>query len=530
MIHTIKTNNLTYIDLNKAKEFGYGNLDDLSLLFFSKHPSATVFVERCLTLVSVIRQKLQEQHNDLALEELFRFYNVFNQLLDLLKTHEFISDLKSFQTLFKELISSETLDFKGNPLDGLQIMGMLESRNLDFETVIITSVNEGIIPSGKSNNSFIPFDLKKAFGLPTFKEKDAVYTYHFYRLLQRAKRIILLYNTEPDVLEGGEKSRLISQLLTDGNINTYISESIAVPEIKSKPSQLKVVNKDASLMHLIQDHAQNGFSPSSLSNFIRNPFDFYKQNLLGIDSAMEVEETIAANTFGTIIHDTLEELYQPFIGKVLNDVMLNAAKDNIQQLVQKHFRKSYSDSGTLVGKNLIAFNVIKTYVENFLDTEITVSKTHQIKILGLEEKFRLRLNIPELGFPVFLKGKLDRIDEKDGSLRIIDYKSGRVQANQLEIVEWDEMIEDYHYSKAFQLLCYALMYNDSVPIQQIQAGIISFKNRSSGLLTFAIKEHRRSRTKEIGITQETLTNFEKVLYKLILEICNPKLPFEEKTP
>ena len=147
----------------------------------------------------------------------------------MLKTYPFVDDLKSLHSLFKELLSAETVDFKGEPLEGLQIMGMLESRNLDFETVIITSVNEGILPSGKTNNSFIPYDLKKEFNLPTYKEKDAVYTYHFYRLLQRAKNIFILYNTEPDVLEGGEKSRFVSQLLTDNTRKKDITQLIAAP-------------------------------------------------------------------------------------------------------------------------------------------------------------------------------------------------------------------------------------------------------------------------------------------------------------
>ncbi|UWX54837.1 hypothetical protein NYZ99_19090 [Maribacter litopenaei] len=142
-----------------------------------------------------------EKNNEyLALEQLFKIHTLFNQIGELVQEYEYLNSLRSLKSLFRQLISSETLDFQGDPLEGLQIMGMLESRNLDFETVILTSVNEGILPSGKSNNSFIPFDLKNEFGLPTYKEKDAVYTYHFYRLLQRAKNIYLIYNTEPDVL------------------------------------------------------------------------------------------------------------------------------------------------------------------------------------------------------------------------------------------------------------------------------------------------------------------------------------------
>ncbi len=523
----IKKNNFSFLDVNNITALNKEKNANLALLFFNRTPSPREFVERCLEIISILKGKLVASKNALALEELYRFFTVFNQVLELIGKHDFIIDLKSLQTLFKELLSLETLDFKGDPLEGLQIMGMLESRNLDFETVIITSVNEGIIPSGKSNNSFIPFDLKRNFGLPTFKEKDAVYTYHFYRLLQRAKNIYLVYNTEPDVLEGGERSRLITQLLTDGNIKENITESIAIPEINTSSKKEQIIAKDDSLMLLIRNKAENGFSPSSLSNYIRNPIDFYKQNLLGINDLLEVEETVAANTFGTIIHDTLEDLYAPFVGHILNEESLKNAKTKINGLVKRHFAKSYTEN-VLYGKNLIAFNVIIRYVGNFIDLEILESKKHQIKIIGLEEKLQMQLDIPELDFPITLKGKLDRIDEKDGVLRIIDYKSGKVLTNQVEIVDWSEITEDANYGKAFQLLCYALMFNQKNSTIEIEAGIISFKNLNAGMLSFAMKEQRNSRTKNKIITQETLSQFTMELKKLIQEICNPNFPFVEK--
>ena len=528
LTESITSNNLTFLNEGRIMSFQKQSTDCLGKLFFNTTPSPKQFVERCLELITMLKAKLQAKGNALALEELFRFYGVFNQVFELIDQDGFINDLKSLQTLFKELLSLETLDFKGDPLEGLQLMGMLESRNLDFETVIVTSVNEGIIPSGKTNNSFIPFDLKRNFGLPTFKEKDAVYTYHFYRLLQRAKNIYLIYNTEPDVLEGGERSRLITQLLTDEKLRGSIREFIAVPEIKVQPKNEVGIQKDDSLMALIKDRAKKGFSPSSLSNYIRNPIDFYKQNLLGIDDLPEVEETVAANTFGTIIHDTLEDLYKPLVGSFLNEKSLQNAKTKISDLVKKHFSKTYTEIGILRGKNLIAYNVIVKYVENFIDLEMVESKSHQIKILGLEEKMEMLLDIPELDFPITLKGKLDRMDELDGALRIIDYKSGKVLASQVEIFDWPIITKDYKYSKAFQLLCYGLMFHKKGNLNPLEAGIVSFKNLNAGLLRFATKEGKNSRTKDRVITPEILSKFNIELKKLVLEICNPDIPFVEK--
>lgn len=526
LITAIRRNNWTHISIPRIHTINENK--KLDLLFIEQQPTPQQFIIHCLAIIAELKLRFLESENTLGLEYLYRFHTLFNQILVLVKKHAFINDLKSLQSVFKELLSSETVDFQGDPLEGLQIMGMLESRNLDFETVIITSVNEGILPSGKSNNSFIPFDLKTTLGLPTYKEKDSVYTYHFYRLLQRAKNIHIIYNTEPDVLEGREKSRLIAQLQTDPIRIADITEKVVAPTVEPKVQELERIEKDAELLVLIKNHALKGFSPTSLSNYIRNPIDFYKRNLLGIDNIQEVEETVAANTFGTIVHDTLEDLYTPFLGKFLTKEGLITAKSQIQPLVKMHFAKSYMNGDIDHGKNLIAKHVIVRYIESYIDQEIAEVKNHEIKIISLEGKLNITLDIPEIDFQVVLKGKLDRIDVKDGTLRIIDYKTGKVESKHVEIVDWEEIATDYNYSKAFQLLCYSVMFNSETPIESIESGIISFKNLNAGLLKFATKEKKGSRNKDYPITQETLSLFQIELKKLILEICNPEIPFTEK--
>ncbi|WP_149304336.1 PD-(D/E)XK nuclease family protein [Pareuzebyella sediminis] len=523
----IKKKNWVYVTADQLKELATDN-EMASLLFMESTPTPKKFITTCLRLIERLKLKFQEGSDDLGLEHLYRFYGLFNQLLNIIDRYTFITDLRSFQSLYSELLATETLDFQGEPIEGLQIMGMLESRNLDFETVIITSVNEGILPSGKSNNSFIPLDIKRNIGLPTYKEKDAIYTYHFYRLLQRAKNIYILYNTEPDVLEGGEPSRLINQLLTDEKRQGDIIHYVASPSIEPSKNVLRSINKDAGLVDLIRKHASNGFSPSSLSNYIRAPLDFYKLNLLGIDEKEEVEETVAANTFGTIVHDTLEELYSPFLGQYLTEKGLLEVKTNIKDLVRHHFTKNYLDGDISKGKNLIAYNVVARYVEHFIDLEIDEVSKQRIKILALEKNLRIPLSIPEVDFPIFLKGKLDRIDEVDGTLRIIDYKTGAVERRHVEIVDWSEIAINYDYSKAFQLLCYSLMYNFDHPTDKIEAGIFSFKKLSSGLLKFATKEKKGNSSKQTSITADTLKFFEVELNRLIREICNPEIPIQEK--
>lgn len=517
---TIKAKNWTYI--NSQQLLGLvENKTFVEILFSEEDFSVGVFLKNCLSIITHLKEKFQKIENHLELEYLFRFYTLFNQILQLTAKHAFVSDIKSLKSLYKELLSLETLDFQGEPLQGTQIMGMLESRNLDFETVIITSVNEGILPAGKSNNSFIPFDIKINYGLPTYKEKDAVYTYHFYRLLQRAKNIYLIYNTEPNVLEGNEKSRLITQLLTDENKSADIIEITASSEVKPITITKQSVPKNEALVKEIEALAIKGFSPTSLSNYIRNPIDFYRRNILKINDTNEVEESLAANTFGTIVHDSLEDLYQPFIGKFLSKEELIALLPKIKGVVNNNFKKTYLDGNIATGKNLIAYQVILRYIENFIKLEINEVAKHQIKIIALEENMELFFRLPNIENSIKIKGKIDRVDEVDGILRIIDYKTGKVESKNVKIKDWDAIITNYDISKAFQILCYALLYNDKNPIKIIQAGIVSFKNLNNGILLF-------NENNNTEITQDTLLDFKKVLSQLIEEIFNPNIAFTEK--
>lgn len=201
------------------------------------------------------------------------------------------------------------------------------------ETVIISSVNEGILPAGKTTNSFIPYDVKLENGLPTYKEKDAVYTYHFYRLLQRAKNVYIIYNTEPDVLNGGEKSRFITQMQIE-NIHN-VQHHLMAPKVEVAQKSLKIIEKTPALLERLQEIAGAGFSPSSLTNYMRNPLDFYYQNVLKIQDFDDIEETVAANTLGSVIHQTLEDFYEPHKGQTLTDSHIIKMKTLIERTVVK---------------------------------------------------------------------------------------------------------------------------------------------------------------------------------------------------
>ena len=520
----------------------------LPLIFSLKDLST----DKCLNVLEQIilklKGKLSKEKNQYDLEYLFRFNEVFNSIKRLQEQYHVLTSVNTLHEIYKETINNETLDFSGEPVKGLQIMGMLETRVLDFKRIILTSVNEGILPSGKSYNSFIPFDLKIAFKLPTYFDKDAIYAYHFFRLMQRANHISILHNTEPDGLNAGEKSRFILQLEAIVRDNHVTTHSTSSPAIQTTHTKLKEISTDESVLQRLKEIANSvedndtkgkykgGFSPSALTQYIRNPLDFYTKKILRIYEDDEVEETVAANTLGTIVHNTLEEFYKPLENEVLSVDLIKKMQQNIEVEIKNQFQKEFKKGNITKGKNLIIYNVAIRYVSNFLKEEIKlVQNSKEVIIRYIEADLRTLLTIDNIPFPVYIAGKVDRIDEVDGIVRIIDYKTGKVESNQIQIHDWSLITSDYKkYSKPFQILAYAYMAKENKLLgnKPVEAGIISFKNLKKGFMKFGKKEKDAMASKnnplENLITDEIFSNYIEEVKHLITEICDIKKPFIEK--
>lgn len=485
-------------------------------------------IENLQELIFVIKDKLNASADQLYLEFLFQYHKLLNKLKVMMERFQHISSIKTLLAVFEDVITSETVDFAGNPFEGLQIMGMLESRVLDFKNIILTSVNEGILPAGKTSNSFIPFDLKYQYKLPTYKEKDAIYTYHFYHLLQRSEKAFLLYNNDNEGFNAGEKSRFLLQLKIDQQENHTIKDYIYAPKVPALNSGLKEIKKSPEILQKIKERAERGFSPSALTLYIRNPIDFYYRYILGVQEEDALEETVAFNTLGTVVHKTLENLYRPWIEEGVTPEYLKEAIKRSPAEVSRQFKECYTKQPLDKGKNLLIFEVAKRYVANCLKREIKeLEQGNHLEILQVENKLKAEISVPGLDFPIFLKGEVDRIDKRNGITRIIDYKTGKVQQNQVEISEWEDLNSDYDkYSKTFQVLSYAYLLNHQDAFNEpVEAGIISFKNLKGGFLKFSRKEGKH---KNSEIDQEVLTDFKIQLEKLITEICDPEVPFLEK--
>lgn len=478
-------------------------------------------VEFLLRIKEVLYQLLHNNSiDDLSLAALYSLIQVLDKLLNEEVLLQEVTNPEFLSKLYLEMLSEVSISFEGQPLKGLQIMGVLESRTLDFETVILTNVNEGIFPASKSAPTFVPFDIKKQFGLPTYYEKDAIFAYHFYHLLQRAKKVYLVYNTDAESFqEGSESSRFIQQLMVKGNVIHRMVKA-PIPMFKSQPWQMP---KSDLLMQRLQEIAVKGFSPSSLALYLRDPKKFYYQRILSNKEVDEVEESIAANTFGTVIHQTLEELYSPFLNTILQPELLKEQKKQIETVLHQRFKEVYKEGNMQTGINYLALQVAKRYVESFIDFEIEQASQNQIELLYLEKTFKTIIPLETVNFPVYLSGNVDRIDKYNGKIRVIDYKTGKVEPGNVTIKSVDDLFTDTSHDKILQLCCYVWMLKDVFPGEEIQAGIYSFRGLQQGFLEVKVATGFRQ-TQSIHADWEQITV---QLKMLIGEILLQEQPLQE---
>lgn len=535
LVASLVENNSVYYNHTTIKELAdsYSKGDSEVVLDLFKTLSADFshdILTRINALIDVLKPKLQGiekevlyRHHQLN-QQMFLLFGKKKELLDLPKGQE---GIKSLYSIYKKVLFSENFNFIGEPLQGLQIMGFLETQALYFKQIILSSLNEGVLPKGKRTNSFIPFDVRKHYKLPTYQEENAIVSYHFYRLLATADRVSLLYNSQTDTFGGGEKSQFLTQLQWK---YPNIKQVIVNPIASTASIELLSVRKSSEIIDKLLKVAEKGFSPSSLSTYIYNPIIFYQDYLLGIEELNEVEETVADNTMGTVIHETLYKLYKPLIGGYLNEEVLKELLPKIQSHVQIEFRNVYRSGQYSQGKNKLIYEVIINFVERYIKEEIkAVRKGQAIRIIALEEKLSATIKFPKFEFPIKIRGTVDRIEEVDGVLRIVDFKSGKVESSQLRMNDFSKILADYKFSKGLQVLLYAYMYSQTkdykIP-KELQAGIISFKNFNAGFISvnfsplYTKADHK--------ITDIRLNEFLTTLEDLLLEIFDPNIPFIEK--
>ncbi|MBL4707379.1 MAG: PD-(D/E)XK nuclease family protein [Flavobacteriales bacterium] len=459
--------------------------------FNDERVSPLKLVNNVLKILQLFCENQTLTFDQLTQECLVELEKTFNRLKRLCEKEKDLVEIESLTEIFKQVVSQQSISFIGEPLGGLQIMGVLESRTLDFENIIISSVNEGTLPSGKSHNSFIPFDIKKKFKLPSYQEKDAIFAYHFYRLLQRAQNISILYNTKVDQLQGGERSRFIEQLIHEfklKNKSSSLTEITVAPKANSNHTpSVSIVPNDRIKKQFI-NKLENRLSASALNVYLNCPLDFYYKYALRLKETDSFEEKIQDNTLGTLVHDSLEQLYTPYLSKILDLKAIAEMNKLIEDTLSSQFKKLLNTKAES-GNHKLTYEVAKQFIKNqiTLDKQSLLDKNELI-IWKLEEqlehRFALKVNDQTtINFNLF--GKIDRIDSLNGQKRIIDYKTGA--SSQSDVANKNlSLLSSGNYSKAVQLTFYKYLYEKSQQ-EEVEVGIISLRNISNGFIPLISK-------------------------------------------
>jgi len=483
-------------------------------------------------------RKLEEESGrQLDLEYLYQFSILLERIEGIIAEPGLLNDLGTLYEIITSQVSTMRLPFYGEPLKGLQIMGMLETRTLDFRNIIILSVNEGQLPKGKHQNTFLPDDVRKQYSLPRYNERNAVFGYHFYRLLQQAENIFLLYNTEGNELGGGEKSRFITQIkyeLPSYNPNIRIGETIlSIPPAGHKDLPI-LINKDKLIFDRLKEIAGVGFSPTALGRYLSCSLQFCFSNVMKISEPDLVEESIDAATLGEVVHQVLQNMYEPFLGKKVVSKDIDEIFAPAKNEVRKVFLSKYPTTDLDSGKNLLILKVAENMIKRFLQAEKAyLSKLppyqQEIEILELEQWLEAILNVPDAVtgelMDVRIRGKADRIDRVSGVSRIIDYKTGQVKNAEVKFEEIGQLLLHDSPAKMLQLLSYALMFRKMHAgldgrSKDLVSGIVSLRFSSRYLINASIG-------KEELLTEDHLREIEELLTGLLSEVFNPEIPFRQ---
>lgn len=509
----IEERNIVYISKKLLAEL-LGGLSYFNLL--QKAESVDKYLDMLIEFCQRIKWL---EIDDIQYENVSHFENAFRIIKNQLTPYDFEIKMETLEILINQHINAESIDFQGEPLKGLQIMGLLETRLLNFENVIMLSVNEGKLPLGNSQNTYIPFDIRKYFDLHTFLENDSIYAYHFYRLIQDAKNVHLLYNALSSGVNTGEKSRFITQIEMESSheIEHLIIENSSEP-ISSQP--IEISKTDIVLERLEQ--WKKKVSASHLTSYLYNPIDFYLSKILNTSETDEIEEELSVKNYGNLVHYSLQEIYEVLKGKVLKESDLQKSIKEIDQYINiaieklKHQPEFYEK-----GMNFIHKAIAKKVIQNILTHDLDlVKKGNKLEIIAIERRFENvdfyldENNTDKISF----FGFIDRIDRLDGTLRIIDYKTAKIKNLTVKINE-DNVDEYFHNSdrkQALQLCIYHYIIQNLPEFWgfPIETGIWSFAEARKGVISLQFEK---------GDISDAM----KSVRSLILEILNPDINFIE---
>jgi len=514
----IHTKDLENLAIFKACPLLFSKWEDFNSTSFKAILSLIEFLKPSLTADS--------SASKINLEALHGISESVLKLQHVLSTYPYITKLSTFKRVFSNALKSYEMSFYGEPLSGLQIMGLLETRSLDFENLILLSMNEGIVPKGKHDSSILPYDLKRYHDLPGTNERDAVMANHFFRLIQRAKNVHLIYAPISDGFGPGEKSRFLLQLeqeLQQVKIAPQ-PKRFAIP-IGTKNEQL-TIEKDSLYFQELENYMVNkGLSVSAINKFIRCPLDFYYSYICGLKEDDSVEEEIEDSTMGSLIHEVLEHIYEPLIDSYLSEERLTLELKRVRTLVEAEFSKKLNQK-YLNGHNYISKEIAITQVEKVLQLDIKDLKAGvKILLLGTEKEIQTEFTHDFNGklIQIKLSGNVDRIDERNGEIRVIDYKTGGVSKDSVPKLNLEVGIDGYNFSnktsKSLQLAYYSYIYGKNNPDKKVTSWIFAIRNTKEITFQGVIKGGD-------SWGEDFRANFEQALDYIISNISDPDVRIE----
>lgn len=480
-------------------------------------------------LRTILQYVHQEQIESTEQEFIAEIYKQINQLEQIISEFNLVLDINAFIRLFNRIIQSIRVPFSGEPLEGIQVMGVLESRNLDFENIYFLSMSEDNFPGGANTQSFIPYNIRKAYGLPTLEQRDAIYAYLFNRLLQRSNQMHLMYNSDNSGGKGGEPSRYLLQLQYELGIQ---KQKVRLQNLNQDPQAASPVpisvEKNEEIWKVLKSYEGDRYlSASALKTYLNCRLQFYFRYIAGLKERDEVSEDLDAADFGNILHEVMEKLYKPVLDELLDANKIILLKKNIDALIKAEFADLYGKKEKVSefefeGRNIIIRDVVKRMVIQILNYDTQIAPFIVKKVEGV---FKHKVPLED-GQKIQLQGSIDRLDEKENTIRVIDYKSGGDEVKFPDVESLFDRNHDKRNGAAMQTLIYSYLYiksDDYDGVKNLVPGLYNGK----GLFKTDFSEKLKLAGKELNNAETLMEDFEKGLKNILKEIFISDQAFEQ---
>ena len=483
-------------------------------------------------LLAILKTLAEHIGNEMETEFIFHYHKIVNRMKEVMIEADASMTLPTYFRLLKRMAASISIPFAGEPLAGLQIMGILETRALDFDRIIILSMNEGIFPQKRAASSFIPWNLRRGFGLPTYEHQDSVRAYHFYRLIHRAKHVTLIYDSRSGGLQTGEMSRFIHQLRYHYGAPLQ-TKWIAYNFAPSNKNPVAAVEKTEPIMQRLRQYRTDpnlALSASAINTWLDCPLKFYFTIIENIKEEEKLSDTIESNEFGSVLHQVMEDMYRPLCNRIVTADLLHLLRKNTSAMtesVRRNFlavRYGSDSRRPLAGQDFLAGEMIRKYAARILETDARLFTPFQY--ISSEEKITAAINLPD-GSQVRLKGFIDRVDKVDDRIRVVDYKSGRGETTFSTLESLFNPAEPDRRKAVMQVFMYAWMKNAAAdhPSAPIKPAVYFMRTLFSDTFDPSVYMTLGRNKERIDNFLPLLLPFEEALSQCLGNIFDPNIPF-----